>query len=745
MARLSYDFNFNNNFNIQKGAPLDSRIVVEYLSDLISDNEYNEDGSIKTLSAWSNNEGKKYLYNGLVVSVLEDNSLYMLVDYKKQSNTDFSGWLRLDKNVYDVNIIKNPTFSTDSNDNSNILNWNKTINTNGGVSSVNGILSISAAPLTQKIKINEGDYNLRIRYSNGLNAVPLRVFIGTGRTNIKINGEIATSSTHQNGYVTLPYSVNTFNDCFIRFSSTGTSFLDFEITQDRGVKSNIKEIELREVSPYKLESGITIKTINGQSILGDGNISIDANSLGVGTALYFLGVTTTNLSDGVGGSTVVIDGTNKTAETGAVVFSANNNKEYVYNGSTWRELGFSTDISSKQDKLISGSNIKTINGQSLLGNGNFEIVTDVVNDLTSGGTDKALSAEQGKVLRESIEENELTWAIALNTLSSDKQDKLISGSNIKTINGQSLLGNGNFEIKSTYDSTLKTSSEVPYTVGGIQEGNTLSNYKGDSFIELFDKLLFPTDYPVPTEPKITGFKFTNTDESDNIVVRIGTDTHIKFESCAVDRGRWNKYNDEAPYAGPVELTTYEFYVNKTNYNTIDTPTTFTNPGNHTYTVTISLGTGVSPYDNKGNACDDLKYLSANKEPITETKTINATYPYYILFTDTPSVEILERCDENSDGTFTINMSSIDYSHKMYIPSVKVGDSHQLFKVYGDLEINVVDPFGEIDENGIGYSKLDLESIDEEHNGTKTGYKIYSYPNMSSRGRVRIHSGKITFR
>lgn len=46
-----------------------------------------------------------------------------------------------------------------------------------------------------------------------------------------------------------------------------------------------------------------------------------------------------------------------------------------------------------------------------------------------------------------------------------KQDTLVSGTNIKTVNGQTLLGEGNIEIQGggtiTVDSELSTTSENP--------------------------------------------------------------------------------------------------------------------------------------------------------------------------------------------------------------------------------------------------------------------------------------------
>jgi len=81
-----------------------------------------------------------------------------------------------------------------------------------------------------------------------------------------------------------------------------------------------------------------------------------------------------------------------------------------------------TKLATKQDTLVSGTNIKTVNNESLLGGGNITIqgekgdkgdkgdtgsvvVTDgvaqisIINDLATGGTGDALSAEMGKFLK----------------------------------------------------------------------------------------------------------------------------------------------------------------------------------------------------------------------------------------------------------------------------------------------------------------------------------------------------------
>ena len=85
-------------------------------------------------------------------------------------------------------------------------------------------------------------------------------------------------------------------------------------------------------------------------------------------------------------------------------------------------------LAQKQNTLVSGSNIKTINSQSILGAGNIVI---------SGGTvDHDISPSSTNPVQ-----NRAIYSALQN-----KQDKLISGTNIKTINNLSLLGSGNIAI-----------------------------------------------------------------------------------------------------------------------------------------------------------------------------------------------------------------------------------------------------------------------------------------------------------
>lgn len=84
MARNKGTFTFAANFQVKAAEALDPRVVVENKAELINKETWPYDG--ETL----------YLYNGLIVAVSADKSLYMLIDKTKALESDYSGWKQLD-------------------------------------------------------------------------------------------------------------------------------------------------------------------------------------------------------------------------------------------------------------------------------------------------------------------------------------------------------------------------------------------------------------------------------------------------------------------------------------------------------------------------------------------------------------------------------------------------------------------------------------------------------------------------
>lgn len=113
----------------------------------------------------------------------------------------------------------------------------------------------------------------------------------------------------------------------------------------------------------------------------------------------------------------------------------------------------SAAVEKKQNVLVSGQNIKTINGKSVLGDGDIDTSIPVDGALDANSTNPV----QNKVLTAAFNQATQDVNTAIGGLGSsvhslsvglgNKQDKLESGTNIKTVNGQSLLGSGDITIE----------------------------------------------------------------------------------------------------------------------------------------------------------------------------------------------------------------------------------------------------------------------------------------------------------
>jgi len=108
-----------------------------------------------------------------------------------------------------------------------------------------------------------------------------------------------------------------------------------------------------------------------------------------------------------------------------VVDIATNTTTKVQLGNLPVPSSVTTALATKQDSLVSGTNIKTINSTSVLGSGNIAVQPTLV----SGTSIKTVNS------------NSLLGAgdVAV-------QETLVSGTNIKTLNNTSLLGSGNITL-----------------------------------------------------------------------------------------------------------------------------------------------------------------------------------------------------------------------------------------------------------------------------------------------------------
>lgn len=188
-----------------------------------------------------------------------------------------------------------------------------------------------------------------------------------------------------------------------------------------------------------LVSGQNIKTINGESVLGKGNIAIQGG--------------TSNWDDITGKPEFA-----EVATSGSYNDLTNKPEipsDYIENiTDSDTEFSIDTAFNYKSGKKYSLSFSKTSGFDVIIGGVgdtqrkiNLSIDTDII------------------ATKEDLADYQPVGDYATKTELASKQDTLVSGTNIKTINGQTLLGEGNIEIQGggtiTVDSELSTTSENP--------------------------------------------------------------------------------------------------------------------------------------------------------------------------------------------------------------------------------------------------------------------------------------------
>ena len=207
-----------------------------------------------------------------------------------------------------------------------------------------------------------------------------------------------------------------------------------------------------------------------------------------------------------------------------------------------------SELTGKQDTLISGTNIKTINNQTILGSGNIEIQTSTdlsdyytkeeINETfaTISQMENKVDKVEGKSLIDDSEIARLATVtnyddtaineqiatlnsskldvsayttdktnFATKTELNEKQNTLVSGTNIKTINGNSLLGSGDITITGSGDVDLSNYYNKTEVDGKLDTKLDTSTYNSDKSgfatkTELGDYLTsIPDEYITETE------------------------------------------------------------------------------------------------------------------------------------------------------------------------------------------------------------------------------------------------------
>lgn len=308
---------------------------------------------------------------------------------------------------------------------------------------------------------------LRINADNSVSALSasdFRTAIGAGTgsgtvTSVDVSGG-TTGLTTSGGPVTGSGTITLAGTLAVANGGTGqTSYTDGQLL--------IGNTTGNTLTKATLTAGTNVSITNGS-----GSITINATDQYTGTvtsvSALTIGTTGTDLSSTVANSTTT------------PVITLNVPTASATNRGALSSADWST-FNGKQDALVSGTNIKTVNSNSLLGSGDVSVgtVTSVA-ALTLGTTGTDLSSTVATGTTTPVITLNVPTASASNrgALSSTdwstfngKQAALVSGTNIKTVSGTSLLGSGDLgTIGVAYGGTGAT------TLTGLVVGNGTSAF-----------------------------------------------------------------------------------------------------------------------------------------------------------------------------------------------------------------------------------------------------------------------------
>lgn len=192
--------------------------------------------------------------------------------------------------------------------------------------------------------------------------------------------------------ITLPaYTTSTSTSSISGSGGTGTIYIPQVTIDTYGRVTSISDKAVRftlPTIPGCLPNQYALK-FGSKSYTGAKEETITLADLGLTNALIYKGITTTDIKDGDTTNPIIINNTSTVVSTGNIVIK--NNKEYIWNGSYWEELGdesaYKVKQSPVQDSTIStsGNSIVFISQLSQNENGDITALKSTIPTVTSNG------------------------------------------------------------------------------------------------------------------------------------------------------------------------------------------------------------------------------------------------------------------------------------------------------------------------------------------------------------------------
>ena len=262
----------------------------------------------------------------------------------------------------------------------------------------------------------------------------------------------------------------------------------------------------------------------------------------------------------------------------------------------------------------------------------------------------------------------------------------------KTINGQSIIGEGDITIESSggegstpvesnYNPTLDSSTQVTTEIGSIKVGSTLADLAGKSYSEIIDAMLVNEIWNDP--------RYVHT-------VSLGTVTSlVKVGSSVVTPDITAVWNNNIQSNSTKTITNS---LSKTILGSSET--VYNKSGNSTFVLTYSYPEGY--YDIVSNLGNTKRITVPSKTNATISKIVTVTYPWFINTTEQALIAI------GDSKTIEIELTGS--------PSIKVPFANSTVTIQADL--------------GFGWMDVDWDvSIDNTNLGGAVDetvpYKVYS--------------------
>ena len=175
----------------------------------------------------------------------------------------------------------------------------------------------------------------------------------------------------------------------------------------------------------------------------------------------------------------------------------------------------------------------------------------------------------------------------------------------------------------SYVSVLPDNLESPDDVGGIEKGTLVSDLEGKTFSELFDKLLYPTIYPI-----IASYNSTSLSDNVSNLQTIGSSININLNTSASFGSISLNGVTQSDYAGAVTGAVISGPNNTSYTPTIGVTEVVSNhvvfEGSNQWSIVTTFGEGPMPTDTATDDYPSIRFAAGGTK--SSSTSFEGVYP-----------------------------------------------------------------------------------------------------------------------